>query len=45
LRKLLLEAAPLTVNEQQELFRRTIVEWMGTEYEQLDDILIAGIRL
>ncbi|MBX3101157.1 MAG: PAS domain S-box protein [Bacteroidetes bacterium] len=32
------------MEEQREILNTTIEEWMGTQYEQIDDILVIGIR-
>jgi len=43
-RKLLLSIAELPIEEQHEILYETIVKWQGG-YEQLDDILIFGVKI
>jgi serine phosphatase RsbU (regulator of sigma subunit) len=43
-RDLLLEIAEKDVEEQHEILYNTIVKWQGG-YEQLDDIMIFGVRV
>ncbi|MGZ3867410.1 MAG: PP2C family protein-serine/threonine phosphatase, partial [Bacteroidia bacterium] len=40
---LLLSIQKFPMNEQERLLNENIENWMG-EYEQVDDILVAGIR-
>lgn len=42
-RSLLLSISNLPMNEQKEMLRSTIIEWMGNQ-EQIDDILVMGVR-
>lgn len=44
-KKLLVEIAPLPMNEQREILEKTLVEWIGTKEEQIDDILVIGVRI
>ena len=43
-RKLLLSIAELPIEKQHEILYETIVKWQGG-YEQLDDILIFGVKI
>lgn len=43
-RDLLLEIAQKNVEEQHEILYNTIIDWQGN-YEQLDDIMIFGVRV
>lgn len=43
-REQVVKAFPLPVNDQQALFEQAILEWMG-DYEQVDDMLVIGIRV
>jgi ligand-binding sensor domain-containing protein/serine phosphatase RsbU (regulator of sigma subunit) len=43
-RKLLLEISTKSMAEQKEILDKTITEWMEG-YEQIDDILVMGIRI
>jgi CheY-like chemotaxis protein len=36
---------PLTMEAQEEALERRLKDWMGSEYDQIDDILIIGFRL
>lgn len=44
-KRLLLRIHNEPLNKQQEILEQTLAEWMGTEYEQLDDILVLGIKI
>ncbi len=44
LRNLLCEVSPLPMNRQKEILDNTITEWMH-QHEQIDDILVIGIRV
>jgi len=39
------EISILPIDEQYRKMEEAIVEWMGDRYEQIDDILVVGIRL
>ncbi|PLX15953.1 MAG: hypothetical protein C0599_15930 [Salinivirgaceae bacterium] len=41
-RKLVQKAAPLTMNEQLDVFATTFYQWKG-KYDQVDDLLVVGI--
>jgi serine phosphatase RsbU (regulator of sigma subunit) len=43
-KELLLDICNLSMGEQQRVLERTIEEWRG-DIEQIDDILVAGIRI
>ncbi|MCB0431237.1 MAG: SpoIIE family protein phosphatase [Flavobacteriales bacterium] len=42
--KLLVDMHQLPMQEQYELLDQTIVDWMGDTYEQIDDILVMGVK-
>ena len=44
-RNLLLDIHKLPMREQQEILDKTIREWMGHKYNQIDDILVIGFKL
>ncbi len=44
-RHLLLNIHKLPIEDQKAILHQKLEEWMGTEYEQVDDILIMGYRL
>ena len=43
-KKLLVQVQPESMTKQKEILNTRIEEWMGDEEEQIDDILIVGIR-
>jgi ligand-binding sensor domain-containing protein/serine phosphatase RsbU (regulator of sigma subunit) len=43
-RKLLIEISSKPMKEQKEIIDKTIMDWMR-DYEQIDDILVMGIRI
>jgi serine phosphatase RsbU (regulator of sigma subunit) len=43
-RELLVKAAELKINEQKNYLNKTIEEWRG-ELEQVDDVLVIGVRV
>ncbi len=43
-RHLLLTIHKLALQEQKDFLEKSIEEWKGEEYEQVDDILVIGIR-
>jgi serine phosphatase RsbU (regulator of sigma subunit)/ligand-binding sensor domain-containing protein len=45
LRELLFKIHKLPMVEQEKILRKTIVDWMGTNHHQLDDILVTGFRI
>lgn len=44
-RHLLLNIHKLPIDDQKAILHQKMEEWMGTEYEQVDDILLIGFRL
>ena len=44
-KKLLLEIYKKPMNEQKIILDKTIMNWMGHEQEQIDDIIICGHRV
>jgi hypothetical protein len=45
LKDLLVANQNLSFKEKKELLMVTIKEWMGLEYEQIDDILLIGFKV
>ena len=43
-KKLLVEVTDKSMSEQKEILNDRIEDWMGDEEEQIDDILVVGIR-
>jgi len=44
-KKILLDIYDLPMKEQKQILKDTLKNWMGTEHEQLDDILVLGVRV
>jgi DNA-binding response OmpR family regulator len=44
-RKLLKQIGHLSMEAQEEVLEKTLTQWMGSENEQIDDILVIGFRL
>lgn len=44
-RHLLLNIHKLPIEDQKAILHQKMEEWMGTEYEQIDDILLMGLKL
>ncbi len=44
-RHLLLNIHKLPIEDQKAILHQKMEDWMGTEYEQVDDILLMGFRL
>jgi serine phosphatase RsbU (regulator of sigma subunit) len=44
-KRLLLSICDKPMNEQQEVLEQRMAEWMGDNYEQIDDILVIGVRI
>jgi serine phosphatase RsbU (regulator of sigma subunit) len=44
-REMIAENAHLPISEQAELFKNTLLDWRGKNYEQTDDILLIGVKL
>ncbi len=45
MKSMLLENHDKPMTEQKALYDKTIVDWMGEEFEQIDDILLVGVRV
>lgn len=45
LKKLILEVQGLPMEKQRDLLDKRLTDWMGTKHEQVDDILIMGVRI
>jgi serine phosphatase RsbU (regulator of sigma subunit) len=43
-KELLASISEKPMDEQREILNKTIEDWMGTTYEQIDDILVIGVR-
>jgi serine phosphatase RsbU (regulator of sigma subunit) len=43
-RKLLTEIAPLSVEEQQKILENTFFDWMGSNH-QVDDVIVMGVKI
>jgi len=43
--QLLLDIHQKTMNEQRDILDKTITDWMGDGHDQLDDILVLGVRI
>jgi serine phosphatase RsbU (regulator of sigma subunit) len=43
-KRLLIKINELPMEEQREILNTRIEEWMGDEEEQIDDILVVGIK-
>ncbi len=43
--KILLDIHQKPMTEQREILDKTITDWMGDKHEQLDDILVLGVRI
>ncbi|MCK4662582.1 MAG: SpoIIE family protein phosphatase [Bacteroidales bacterium] len=44
-KKLLLKIQDKSMQEQKQTLEKTITDWIGNEYEQIDDILVIGVRI
>jgi len=44
-KELLLSVAHLPMSEQKNKLEENLLEWMGTDYEQIDDITVIGVRI
>ena len=44
-KKYLLKIHSLSNKEQRELLKQNLLEWRGTKYNQLDDVLVIGFKL
>ncbi len=45
LKKLILSVKDKKMTEQKEMFDTTIENWMGVKYDQIDDILLIGMKV
>ncbi len=45
LKKLILEVQGLPMEKQRDLLDKRLADWMGSKHEQVDDILIMGVRI
>jgi hypothetical protein len=45
LRQLFLEIHSKPVQEQRQILKDTITNWMGERHKQIDDILVIGVKL
>ncbi len=36
---------PLAMDAQEEALEKALTGWMGSQYDQIDDILVIGFRL
>lgn len=44
-RSLLLDIHSQTMDKQKETLEKTLKEWMGNNYKQIDDVLVMGIKI
>ncbi len=45
MKTMFLENHKKPMKEQKEIMEKTIVDWMGDQYEAIDDIIVMGIRI
>ena len=45
MKKLLTEISVQPLDEQKEILNDKIEAWMGTQYDQVDDILVIGFKI
>lgn len=45
LRRILLENSSQPLSRQKEILAKTMEDWMGTQHQQLDDILVIGVKI
>ncbi len=45
MKQLFLDIQGSSMQEQKEILDKTILDWMGQEHEQIDDMVIVGVRL
>ena len=43
-KELLFEISPLTMREQKTIIKKALDDWRGSKYEQVDDVLVIGLR-
>ncbi len=44
-KQLLIDNSEKSMTEQQQILDTTITEWIGTKYDQIDDILVLGMKI
>ena len=44
-KQLLVDTSSVTMNEQRDILDKTIENWKGEQYSQIDDILIIGVEI
>ncbi|MBN1253296.1 MAG: tetratricopeptide repeat protein [Bacteroidales bacterium] len=44
-KELLIENYKKPMKEQREILNQTIIDWMGTDHDQIDDIVVFGLRI
>lgn len=44
-KRLLLSMQDKTMDEQKEILDKKLVNWIGTDYEQIDDVLVIGVKV
>jgi len=44
-KNLLVQLQSNTMEEQKEILRKSIIDWMGEHHEQIDDILVIGVKV
>jgi len=44
-REMISENYKKPMSEQREIYHQVLLDWMGTEYEQIDDILVIGVKV
>jgi len=45
LKKLVLTLQDMSMAEQKNMFDATLENWMGIKYEQIDDVLVIGVKI
>lgn len=45
LKQILADVSPLPAEKQKVLLRQQLLEWMGKDYQQTDDVLVIGLRI
>ena len=44
-KKLILDNNHKPMNEQKSTYEQTLIDWIGSDYEQIDDILMIGFKM
>jgi serine phosphatase RsbU (regulator of sigma subunit) len=44
-KQLLLSNSQKSMSEQRQILNKSITDWMGAKYKQLDDILVLGVKV